>query len=62
MGRLDEVEVYETYTNRWVGGFEIADRDADGGAVWIRRTDGSVLPEAIASERVRPVTVAPPDG
>jgi hypothetical protein len=62
MGRLDEVEVYETYTNRWVGGFELADREPDGGAVWIRRTDGSVLPEAIAADRVRPATAGQPDG
>lgn len=60
MGRFDEVEVYETFSQRWVGGYELADREA-GDAFRVRRQcDGEVLPEPIASDRIRPAHSAPP--
>ena len=61
MGRFDGVEVYETYSQRWVGGFEVAERANDGDAYWVRRqADGTVLPDLIAADRIRPANSAPP--
>lgn len=61
MGRFDEVEVLETFTGSWVGGFEIADREHERDGFLIRRqTDGVVLPDPIPADRVRPAHSAPP--
>lgn len=62
MGRFDEVEVFETLTNRWVGGFELADTGPEGSdAFALRRlSDGVVLPEVVPATRIRPAHSAPP--
>ncbi len=61
MGLFDGVEVYETFSQRWVGGYEVADRADTDDAYWVRRqTDGSVLPATISADRIRPANSAPP--
>lgn len=63
MGRFDEVEVYETFTQRWVGGYEVADKPGDDDAFLLRRQhDGSVVPAPIPADRIRPAHSAPPAG
>jgi hypothetical protein len=57
MGRFDEVEIYVPFSGQWVDGYELADaasqRDAD--TFWVRRqSDGTVLPEALSADRIRP--------
>ena len=49
----DEVEVWVDFDQRWVGGYEVAQRDDDGVRVR-RRHDGAVLPEPLPPQAVRP--------
>ena len=64
MGACDEVEVFVPYERCWVSGFELAavETKADGGTCYHlrRQSDGSVLPEPMAPDRVRPAHSAPP--
>jgi hypothetical protein len=48
-----EVEVWNGFLATWTGGFSIAEI-VDRGYRLRRRSDGAVLPETIAAERVRP--------
>lgn len=53
MGRTDEVEVYDTFTGRWVGGFAVVDT-TERGSTLRRLSDGAVIPAPIDTARVRP--------
>ena len=62
MGQFDEVEIYVPFSGQWVDGYELADaapqQEAD--AFWVRRqSDGSVLPEVVSADRIRPARSAP---
>jgi hypothetical protein len=60
MALYDEVEVFETYSERWIGGFEVADRAGEGDAFLVRRqNDGVVLPAPIPADRIRAAHSAP---
>ena len=58
MGQFDEVEIFVPFSGQWVDGYELADaapQARDGDAFWVRRqSDGAVLPEAVAADRIRP--------
>jgi UDP-N-acetylmuramyl pentapeptide synthase len=62
MERSGAVEVFVPFSGQWIDGYELVDETAaDDGApgVWVRRqSDGSLLPEALDADRVRP---APPE-
>jgi hypothetical protein len=60
MSRFDEVEVFETFTRRWVGGFEVAEKASDDAFLVRRQRDGEVLPAAITADRIRPAHSTPP--
>ena len=55
MGQYDEVEIFVPFSNQWVDGYELADPAPQNDAFWVRRqSDGAVLPEAVAADRIRP--------
>jgi hypothetical protein len=59
-GRLQvgmPVEVHSTFSERWVGGFEVADVSPDGCRLR-RLSDRSVLPSVFPSADVRPQYLA----
>lgn len=61
MGRFDEVEVFETFTETWRAGYELAHVVAQDEFLVRRQRDGEVLPNAIPASRIRPAHGGPPD-
>jgi hypothetical protein len=60
VGRADEVQVFETLSGRWVGGYELADAQTGVDSHLLRRqSDGVILPERISSDRIRPAHSGP---
>ena len=60
MGRFDEVEVFETFSQTWRGGYELADAESEDTFILRRQRDGEVLPQPISAERIRPAHSEPP--
>ena len=59
MGRYDEVEVFETLSRSWVGGYEVAGVGDDERYLLRRQSDGEVLPAALPADRIRPAHSGP---
>ncbi len=55
----DPVEVWCSYTGRWVSGFQVVDRRPDGGVV-VARDPSYPLPAALPSAFVRPASARSP--
>lgn len=62
MGTFDEVEIYVPFSDRWVGGYEVAEKAGqETDAFWVRRqSDGEVLPGQLPADRIRPAHSGPP--